>query len=116
MSGQARDSTTQPYAAAWRDYRQRRGAVAAVVIGMVGLTCFGLDPSRETTCGLMFWTFVWAILIVLIARWRTWRCPRCEHHYFPVWHRYSRYGRDRCDNCGLPKWITGDPDSGVAPF
>jgi len=26
----------QPYAAAWRDYRQRRLAVAAMVIGMVG--------------------------------------------------------------------------------
>jgi len=116
MSEQARGSTTQPYGAAWRDYRRRRGAVAALVIGMVALTCFGLDPSRETSGGQMFLTVVWAILIVLLARWRTWRCPRCEHYYFPVWHRFGRHGRDRCDSCGLPKWSMRDPDSAAAPF
>jgi hypothetical protein len=111
MSERFTGSTAQPYAAAWRDYRQRRWAVAAMVIGMVGLTCFGLDPSRETTDGQIFWSIVWAILIILIARWRIWRCPRCEHYFFPVWYRYGRFGRDRCDNCGLPKWSMSDPES-----
>jgi hypothetical protein len=115
VSELTRDSTAQPYAAAWRDYRQRRWAVAATVIGMVGLTCFGLDPSRETTGGLMFWLIAWALLITLIAWWLTWRCPRCEHYFLPFPHRLSRYGRNRCDNCGLPKWSMRDPDSDVPP-
>lgn len=111
MSDPARDSTAQPYAGAWRDYRQRRSSVAVMVIGMVGLTCFGLDPSRETARGLMFWSIAWAVLIALVARWLTWRCPRCQRNFLPIRNRVGRYGRDRCDNCGLPKWSMRDPDS-----
>jgi hypothetical protein len=79
------------------------------------LTCFGLDPSRETTRGLMFWSIAWVVLIALIAWWLSWLCPRCEHYFFPIWYHFGRYGRDRCDNCGLPKWSMRDPDSDAPP-
>ncbi len=111
VSEQTFGSTAQPYAAAGRDYRRRRWAVVVVIVGMVGLTCFGLDPSRETTRGLMFWLIAWAALIALIAWWLTWRCSRCGHYFSAIRYNLGNYGRNRCDKCGLPKWGMRDPDA-----
>ena len=114
MSEQLAGTSDQPYSAAWRDYRRRRTAVAAVVIGMVGLTCFGLDPSRETRSGVTFWVIAWGLLISVIVWWLTWRCPRCGRYFSAFPQRIGRYGHNRCDHCGLPKWSVRDPDSGVS--
>jgi len=97
------------YEAAWRDYRIRRWAVVGFVIAMIGVSCFRLDPSRDTPNGQAFWWIAFAVLIALIVRWRSWPCPRCGHPFLPV-ARIGRRGRNRGDTCGLPKWSRSDPD------
>jgi hypothetical protein len=104
------DPTPQPYAAAWRDYRRRRWAVVAVVASMAGLSCFGLAPSRDTAGGQAFWWAAWAVLVALVVRWFAWPCPRCGHPFRSNRYVGGKYGRNRCDHCGLPMWSPRDPD------
>lgn len=97
------------YDVAWRDYRIRRWAVAGCVIIMIGVSCFRLDPSRDTLAGQIFWWVAFAVLVIFIVRWRTWPCPRCGRTFLPF-ARMGGYGRNRCDHCGLPMWCPTDPD------
>jgi len=105
--------THGPYEPAWRRYRIRRWAVLVWVMAMVGVSCFRLEPSRDTTMGQVFWSIAFAVLVALIIRWRTWPCPRCGHSFLPA--RFGKYGPNRCTHCGLPLWSSADPDPG-APF
>lgn len=102
--------TPNDYGAQWREYRVRRWAVVGCVVAIAFVSCFRLDPSRDTPGGQAFWWVAFIILVTLIVRWRTWPCPRCGHAFLPT-GRIGRHGRNHCNRCGLPMWSPSDPDA-----
>jgi hypothetical protein len=90
----------------WRDYRNRRRALAVVLAVIPVLAAAGMSLRALTAAGgsAQLLLSAWATSVVASALWFAgFRCPFCSRHFHWTWIIANPLS-DRCLHCGFEKW------------
>ena len=91
---------------AWRDYRNRRRLLVAilVLVPVVAAAGLSLGAVRAVLDARHLLLAAWATcLVAALFRFADFRCPYCSRHFHWTWIDANPLS-DECLHCGFEKW------------